>query len=520
MKTGKYTLLVFFCYDMNMKKPAFTLLVLLPLLLSFQISSFPIAPLTPTAYNLEYQTIRNLEGYRTAMPSVGDVNMLVIPISFSDASCSLIPLGCEETLKDIEQAFFADEEDIPWHSVASYYQQSSYGALNIEGVVSPWYTPTISAVELSNDRSQLNAQVILPALRWYKDNFPSEARTFDQDGDGFMDAVYFIYSLDFDPQDEKYGEDKDVFWAFVSYIGGQSNVLDPTLFHYGWSSFQFMYEDGTYQRSENGKVIFDENNELIFQPYKDDDGRLLVDAHVYIHEVGHLLGLVDYYSYQSRQGDWGPSGALDMMDYNVGDHNAYSKSVLDWTFPLVVQDSGVFTLSSFTETGQFIILTPQYNDTLMDEYIIIELSTPTGLNQKDAFSSYAGRYPRVFSMPGIKMYHIDSRVAEMAVIDGRFQLSQYTTSLQPNRNYRIAHSNTYNRGINPEFKLIHLLESSGINTFKHSGFATNQTLFTQGDTFNAGERTPFQFNSGQSFPFSIHIEALTATQATIRIQRL
>jgi M6 family metalloprotease-like protein len=503
-----------------MKKPFFVLGFLLPLLASFQMSTMPLTPFTVDSYSLDYRTVRTLEGYRTAMPSIGDVNMLVIPISFSDASCSLIPLGCEETRQDIQQAFFADEEDIPWHSVASYYAQSSYGKLNIQGTVSPWFTPSITAVELSNNASLLNTEVIFPALAWYKNNFVPEARTLDQDSDGYLDAVYFIYSLDFNPQDETYGEDKDVFWAFVSYVGGQPNVADPTLFHYGWSSFQFMYEDGTYQRSANGKVVFDENNELIFNPYKDSNGRLLVDAHVYIHEVGHLLGLVDYYSYQSTIGDWGPSGALDMMDYNVGDHNAFSKSLLEWTYPVVVQDSGVFTLNSFTETGNFILLTPQYNETLLDEYVIIELSTPTGLNQKDAFASYAGRYPRVFSIPGIKIYHIDSRVAEMAVIDGRFQLSQYTTTVQPNGNYRIAHSNTYNRGINPEFKLIHLLESSGINTFKHNGFATNQTLFTQGDTFNDGERTPFVFNSGQAFPFRILIESVSASQATIRIQRL
>jgi M6 family metalloprotease-like protein len=512
-----------FCYDNDMKRIPLIPFIVLPVLLVNHLSDhvYPSA-FQPESYAVQYQQVRQFEGYRTSMPSTGLVNILVIPISFSDASCQVIEAGCEETLSDINDAFFADEGELPWHSVASYYHKSSYGKLTIEGTVSPWYTPTITAVQLSNQSSLLHAQVIAPALAWYQTQFPYAASQFDRDQDGYLDAVYFIYSVPFNPDGDQYGDEKDIYWAFVSYVGGQKNIASPTLFSYGWSSYQFMYEDGTYDRATNGRVLYDEDNEPIFNPYRDEEGHLTVDAHVYIHEVGHLLGLVDYYSYQRNEGDWGPSGTLDMMDYNVGDHNAYSKSVLNWTTPTVVQDSGTFTLSSFTETGQYLIITPQYQDTLLDQYIIVEFSTPTGLNQKDALSSYAGRYPRVFSNSGIKIYHVDARIAEMTFVNSRLQFNRYVTALASSSSfsYRIAHSNTRGRSVNPDYKLIHLLERSGVNTFRHGGFATNQTLFQAGDVFNQTTHQGFKLNDGTAFPFTIAIGQITNGQVTITVQRL
>ena len=59
-----------------------------------------------------YRDVRIREGYATVMPTVGDVNMLVIPINFSDANCQLILEGCAQTKLNIETAFFGDPEDM------------------------------------------------------------------------------------------------------------------------------------------------------------------------------------------------------------------------------------------------------------------------------------------------------------------------------------------------------------------------------------------------------------------------
>jgi len=61
-----------------------------------------------------------------------------------------------------------------------------------------------------------------------------------------------------------------------------------------------------------------------------------IDAHMLVHETGHMLGLEDYYSYSGLEN---PCGGVDMMDLNVGDHDAYSKMVLGWVNPYVVDGS-------------------------------------------------------------------------------------------------------------------------------------------------------------------------------------
>ncbi len=510
----------YFCYDDDKMKRFLTL----TLLIGFQLLQSSSFPLTSTLSGVIYRDVRINEGYATAMPSTGLVNMLVIPIQFTDATCAEILEGCQQTKDNIDTAFFGSPSELPWHSVASYYHASSYGQLTIEGMVTDWFTPSITAVDLSNNRGLLGGDVIQPALTYFKETYPNRVLDFDQDQDGYLDAVYFIYSLPFDPQGEQYGEDKDVFWAFVAYQGGAANVLSPTLFHYGWSSYQFMYEDGYYQRSANGKAEWNENNEPIFFPWIDNQGRRTVDAHVYIHEVGHLLGLLDYYSYDRSAGDWGPSGALDMMDYNIGDHNGFSKMALGWIPPTFISQPGTVVLPSIATQPSMLMLTKPNPTTMMDEYLLLEFYQPIGLNQKDSQASFAGRYPRMFTSSGLKIYHIDARIAQLMVTSQGLTFDAYVKDMVYTSGYRyqLAHSNTVSRnavGTNPNFKLIHLLESSGVNTFKHQGFATNATLFQTGMFFNHPDN-PFYFNDGTRLPWQLTIGEITSLGIELELTKI
>ena len=85
----------------------------------------------------------------------------------------------------------------------------------------------------------------------------------------------------------------------------------PKPFTFVWLSFDFLLNNinTEYKETVDGKSQFK------------------ADAHTVVHETGHALGLLDYYS-TGYDGST-PAAGIDMMDHNVGDHNAYSKWTLN-----------------------------------------------------------------------------------------------------------------------------------------------------------------------------------------------
>ena len=78
----------------------------------------------------------------------------------------------------------------------------------------------------------------------------------------------------------------------------------------------------------------------------------------------------DYYDYEEGNGPDGGIGGGDMMDYNVGDHNAYSKMMLGWISPIVMTDTDTITLSSFGSSGDAIFIFKDYNGSFFSEYYV------------------------------------------------------------------------------------------------------------------------------------------------------
>jgi len=478
----------------------------------------------PTSYSIEYDSVRRAEGYSSVMPSKGDVHVLVIPVTFADYPCSTLPGGCDGIKSEIQTTLFGTAGETGWESLTSYYEKSSYGQLHISGFVTDWFTSQYTALEIATTESSnpVSSMIAQKALIWYKATYNDNGKQFDSDSDGYIDAIWFVYSLDYNPTGNGMPEDSSVFWAFTGFNYGSMNLDNPGLFQYAWASYKFMYEDGYYERDADGYLIKDANGNYIFHNWLDNEGNILLDSHTFVHETGHLMGLDDYYTYDDV--DWGAAGAVDMMDYNVGDHNAYSKALYGWTTPKVVTGSTKMTIKPFEENGDFLLLTPTYTETLCDEYLAIEFYTPTVLNEKDSIYPFAGYYPKTFSVPGIKVYHIDSRVARFRTnASGVDTLVSYTTVIgaRSSSGYTgLAHSNTASRSGNPDLKLVHLLESSGENTFKHGGIATDDTLFTEGMTFGYDTFSNYTFNSGVALGYKFTVTSVTASGATLEIIKL
>lgn len=450
---------------------------------------------TPSSIRYTYHDLKQ-SSFTTTLNSVGQQKLLVVPVEFTDFKADDIDQAQGSKLKKtIDTAFFGASSETAWESVASYYHKSSYGKLTLTGEVTDWLSLDISATDLRNKTYYADpSYYVIEAF--YSTVDADLLKAYDQDHDGDIDALCFIYAV----PSGKYG---DVFWAYAYWYPALADIDKPTPAAYMWASYDFMYEGY---------------------------GETAIDAHTYIHEVGHLLGLDDYYNYDSTS-KLTPAGHLDMMDRGVLDHNAFSKMALGWTLPKVVnnrQGDTKITLKPFESSGDFILIKDQWNGTPFDEYLLVEFYTPTGLNEKDASpEGYAGAsYIRGFSVPGIKIYHIDARLVQgyrnpdysWAQFDYIQDVDSNTLSFA-----EIGQANTPSHSTDPKHYLVHLLEATNVFSFKTGARARNETLFQEGSSFTA-DSTFFKnghlFNDYSPVGYDIVIDTITNDQANITIKRV
>jgi len=469
---------------------------------------------TPVGYVKNNSPTINLNQYRTAsgytgLPTTGEVKLLVIPVTFTDYRCGSV---CATRKDQIQKTFFGEASDTSWHSVKSYYETSSYGALTLTGVVTDWFNSSWSSSQfaaLTTDEGDYDYAfdptwaMLDAAVSWYKTTSGSNLTEYDTDQDGFIDSVYLVYNNPNSSNANYVGAGDRVYWAYTYWHYnnyGNGNVNSPVGMTLVWSSYDFMHEG----YGVNG-----------------------IDAHTYIHELGHAFGLDDYYTY--TDGDWGAIGGVDMMDYNIVDHNAFSKYLLGWTNPFVLngnQTTTTVVLKPFESSGEFFLLGNNWNGSAFDNYLIFEFYTPTGINLKDSQAAYPGNGLRGFTVPGVKIYHVDARLGRYSNSTGAF--SGYTDSLNNSGNYPlVAHSNSLEYTQNDNYKLIHLIEEGGINTFIDGDTATNETLFRQGDTFNpTAKHANFfyhqtgRFNDQSLIGYQVNVTTLTNEAVTLTVTKL
>lgn len=442
----------------------------------------------------------------------GEVNLLVLPISFSDYTANELDGKNGENARIVlENAFFGKEDRTQWESVASYYDKVSYGQLKIKGEVMPWYELpsdySVAAINdklsKNNDKQVLVMNILRAAVRNFKVNFPEKVADYDLNNDNVIDAVYLVYSYPFTEVTNGNKINESFFWAYTSFdnnIHSHNVEIEgpgPYANAFSWSSYHFLN-------------------------LRQSIGKNKPDTHTFIHETGHFLGLPDYYNTLAPLGN-NPLGGFDMMDLAVGDHSGLSKMLFEWTYPNVVTGEGEIKIRPFNKSGDLILLTNDWNGSALDEYILLEYYAPTGINRLDSFANSTFNLPSDY---GIKVYHVDARTVYVDVSISPHTVEYSEGKEKPeNALEDLAHTNT-DGGVRYKLKdengniitypLYKLLERSGENTFENGNKAENATLFTKNVVFGEDVFSDFTFHSKGKLPYNFEITSLTKNYAIIK----
>ncbi len=489
-----------------------------------------------------------LSNNKSVMPSLGDANLLVIPVHLPGGN----EYKTDKVKSDIEKVFFGDKDDssLGFKSVKQYYSEASYGKFNLSGTVTDWFDATTLVSDVKDITSGTEGTIVNKILRgavdWAGSSQGINLKDFDNNEDGNIDGVYLVYDhLDWTTENYIQHESNpqfdsstlnQAFWNFTYWdFYSESKNDEPTTSGFSWSSFDMMYTSYC-ERNKNDT------------PDLSDLSKIKLDSHTFIHEFGHLLGLDDYYS--SSDSSYHPAGESTMMDQNIGDLDSYSKMLLGWVTPYVVYGTSEITITNVSKnSGNSVIVIPsnyaeisqsvedaikgnridkfRYTFNPFSEYLMIDLYTPDGNNEQDTYGPYVFDRSAMANKVGVRIYHIDSRIFKCKVVDymggqklayvdgyvwdGQMLqddeaiLMPISNNMSESKNFQLPQSFDY-------FDQIRLLESSGINTFDKNGMMTNQTLYyseskpfdimSYGYQFFNGRYT---YDDGNELPFKVKV---------------
>jgi len=350
--------------------------------------------------------------YSAGLPSHGTPRVLAILIDFPDYSHTN-----EESIFINKLFGTGDSGEFPYESLTEFYQRSSYDTLSIQGNVLGWYT-----AQYNRDHYGYGSwpypgvkELIKEAMDYY--NPTHDFSQYDNNNDGTID--YFC-----------------IFWAGPD--GGWGSLW------WAWCDITgYMFSGDPYAVDGKQLGIFSWQWEA--RPVGSEFAPETV-----IHETGHGLGLPDYYDYDSSVGPDGGVGGLDMMD-SYGDHNAFSKWLLDWVTPTVVGDGGearTLTLRASSLYPDCVTIMPdQIASDYFAEYFMVQNRSRLG-NDQD------------IPADGLLIWHVDARLNDAG------------------DNFRYDNSYT-------EHKLLRLMEADGLEEIETGdGRADAGDFYVQGNVFS------------------------------------
>lgn len=292
---------------------------------------------------------------RRSIPTKGARKGLVLLVDFQDHHH-------RNGERVIHQAVYGrDRSGTPSESMAAYYDRSSYHQLDLYGGTTlPWYSTPYprSAVEQTDAGRERLIKEVLKHFHSLGHDFSQ----YDTNQDGEVDFFTVIWA----------GEDtgwSTFWWPYQASFDDERFSLDGIRF---------------------GKYAWTWESRPVGSPF---------DRNSIIHELGHVLGLPDYYDYDKAKGPRGGLGGLDMMDSAKHDHNCFSKWLLGWINPKTVTDGSEFIVLGASETSEdCVLIWPRLKpDAQFGEFFMVENRQKLGND---------------ISLPGhgLVIWHVDARL--------------------------------------------------------------------------------------------------------------
>lgn len=425
---------------------------------------------------------------KAVMPSFGSPNILVVPLT----------LGGNHTksmIEEIKTAFTGTSEETGYESVNSFYYKSSRGRLNIQfDFIEDWFTPAYKKsyyekYDSTKDRySDYGTGLIYNEFLKAYDEVIDFSK-YDNDGDGFIDGVWFIYDVMPD-----YFKEERTWWAYVTSTYNTSRKYDGCYpRNYANASYYFMHE---YETEKKYGIKLE----------KYDMSDIKIDSHTYIHETGHLLGLDDYYDSDTSKGGTGGLYGAGMMDANCGDLNTVDKLLLGFIDPYVITPAEGSTqtieIGSFQETGDVVLIAKKTPKSIYSEYFLVELYTITGLNEHDVPITRPMTLIPFNLTYGIRILHVNASLTK-----------EYN-----GKTYSFPVDFTYNNSTTKALFVDTLINyKSGINRDMETNteYLDTRALFYEVGTEYNLKNSSFKMTNGSNLFFNFTIDSISNEKAKL-----
>ena len=447
-----------------------------------------------TSYNMSDYFNNRSRGKYFVLPNEGEINMLVIPVWFTNSNNFFRNDQKEEILEDLEYVYNTNRDKDSFHSVKQFYEEESNGKLTLNINISEFFEPGTSTKQYGDTVQSdiLNTYSLADsAVQWYFANHTSESiDDYDSNDDGLVDAVSLVYA--------------------ANYYGtiGDSN---------GTTAFQIKNSQGDDHKFNNGSFspiggIYgfnkssDVNNQLNAPDLSKYYPRYFTSGcRTIIHETGHMFGYEDLYEDNHATTKYYPAGRFSMQSHEFGGHEPYQNNLVGWSKPDIydandyeVGETITVKINDYATSGNNILLTNKMNanNSLFDEYMLLELFAPTGLNYYDAKNSAVN-----FTEPGIRLWHVNS------ILEDYTNSGKETTEISNNNWVNLKYSNNDQSS---EFDLAHWIRNNpeepydttstvknSYGLFKagdHFDIGTYQSQFVNGDKLDNKEKLGWEFN--------------------------